>query len=130
MSSVQAGGYSGTQDAQSGEHLSTTPQGQTHSRSPGSPIEVDDSVISPEVRALLAQDAESVGLEVDEDEDEDGDDEADEVQESARSVYAMSMYPGVGPAYQVEHPYENGQDSATMCVSFLSCRCGERDTGY
>jgi hypothetical protein len=52
------------------------------------------------------------------------------VQESARSVYAMSMYPGVGPAYQVEHPYENGQDSATMCVSFLSCRCGERDTGY
>ncbi len=48
--------------------------------------------------------------------DEGDEDEEDEDEESAQSVYAMSMYPGVRPAYQVEHPYESGQDSATMYV--------------
>jgi len=116
MSSTQAGGYNGKQDTQAGEH-SFTPQRQADTTSPGSQIppedriEVDDSsYISPEIRALLAQSAGETGLEVDEDDD----DEADDEPETARSVYAMSMYPGVGPAYQVEHPYENGQDSATI----------------
>jgi hypothetical protein len=85
--------------------------------------------LSPEVRALLEQGTGTTGLEVDEDEDgdegydgydgydeADADADADDGPETAQSVYAMSMYPGVGPAYQVEHPYENGQDSATMCV--------------
>lgn len=47
---------------------------------------------------------------------DDGDDEAD-VQDSSASVYALSTYPKVQPAYQVEQPYENGLDGATMCVT-------------
>jgi hypothetical protein len=121
MSSGQAGSYNGIQDMHPGELLSNRqrrrPSNTIHhyaQASGGSPIEIEDSFLSPEVRALLEQDAEATGLEV----DEDGDDEADEEEEErAVSVYAMSMYPGVQPGYQVEHPYENGQDSATMCVA-------------
>lgn len=60
---------------------------------------------------MLQQGAETTGLEVDEG------DEGDEGDDDGGSVYAMSMYPGTQPAYQVEHPYESGQDSATMCVA-------------
>lgn len=129
MNSAQGGGYSGTPGAQSGQHPFDQ-QPHTDSTSPGShtldngPIEIDQNYLSPEVRALLEQGTRTTGLEVDEDEDGDegydgydeADADADEEPETAQSVYAMSMYPGVGPAYQVEHPYENGQDSATMCV--------------
>ncbi|KAK4123174.1 S-adenosyl-L-methionine-dependent methyltransferase [Parathielavia appendiculata] len=69
--------------------------------------------MSPEVRAMLAQGIEETGLEV----DEDGDDEADTAAEGdgySRSVYAMSMYPRGLPTHQVESPYENGHDSATI----------------
>ncbi|KAM7199090.1 S-adenosyl-L-methionine-dependent methyltransferase [Naviculisporaceae sp. PSN 640] len=44
--------------------------------------------------------------------DDDGDDE--DVQASSASVYAVSTYPKVQPAYQVEQPYENGLDGATI----------------
>lgn len=127
MSSAQGGEYSGPQGAQSGNHPFAH-QPPTDSTSPGSQtphegtIEIDESYLSPEVRALLEQSSGTTGLEVDEDENGgegyDGYEEADEDEEPrpAQSVYAMSMYPSVGPAYQVEHPYENGQDSATMCV--------------
>jgi hypothetical protein len=118
MGSGQSGFCCVTQDAQSREHLSTRQQQQTDTN----PLEVDESYMSPEVRAILAQGAQSTGLEV----DVDGDDEADtaaEDEDNARSVYAMSMYPGVQPAHQVEHPYENGHDSATMCVASLLSLC-------
>lgn len=46
--------------------------------------------------------------------EDDGDEE--HVQASSASVYAASTYPKVQPAYQVEQPYENGLDGATMCV--------------
>ena len=127
MSSVQFGSHGGTQDAQSKEHPSTRPQ-QTHPTlaSPGipqgDPIEVDDeSSISPQVRALLEQAAATTGLEVDD--DDDGDDEngeveaTDEEDESGRSVYAMSMYPGVQPVYHVEDRSDSGHDEITMCVA-------------
>ncbi|EAQ91336.1 hypothetical protein CHGG_03271 [Chaetomium globosum CBS 148.51] len=125
MSSAQGGEYSGPQGAQSGNHPFAH-QPPTDSTSPGSQtphegtIEIDESYLSPEVRALLEQSSGTTGLEVDEDENGgegyDGYEEADEDEEPrpAQSVYAMSMYPSVGPAYQVEHPYENGQDSATI----------------
>ncbi|KAK4148729.1 S-adenosyl-L-methionine-dependent methyltransferase [Chaetomidium leptoderma] len=116
MNSGQAGSYNETQGTQSREHPSTRQHQQQQqqtdiaSRSSrileDSPLEADDSIISPEIRELLAQGAEATGLEV----DEDGDDEDD----NARSVDAMSMYPGAQAAYQVEHPYDNGQDSATI----------------
>lgn len=35
---------------------------------------------------------------------------------SAVSTYGTSIYPRIQPAYQVEHPFENRPDSATMCV--------------
>lgn len=114
MGSAQAGVYHGTQDAQGGKHSFAPPRPtDTTSRNcqvlQEDPIEVDESsYMSPEIRALLSQDAQQTHLEVDEDADEEADDEP-----SARSVYAMSMYPGVGPSFQVEE-YENGQDSATM----------------
>jgi hypothetical protein len=129
MSSAQFGNHGGTQDAQSREHPSTRPQ-QTHTTlaSPGipegDPIEVDDeSFISPQVRALLEQAAETTGLEVDDEEDDDGDDEDGELEatdgedESGRSVYAMSMYPGVQPVYHVEDRSDSGHDEITMCVA-------------
>lgn len=129
MSSAQVGNHGGPQDAQSREHPPSRPQ-QTHTTSASprafedDPIEVDDeSFISPQVRALLEQAAESTGLEVDEDgDDEDGDDEAEtagEEDESARSVYAMSMYPAhrIQPVYRVEDTSENGHDEITMYVS-------------
>ena len=47
----------------------------------------------------------------------DADDEHEDVQGSSSSVYAMSAYPKVQPAFQVEQPYENGVDGATMCVT-------------
>ncbi|KAG7290900.1 hypothetical protein NEMBOFW57_000905 [Staphylotrichum longicolle] len=120
MSSGQAGSYSGTQDMHWEESPSTRQLRQPldvtdpYTQTPAAdPIEIEGSFLSPEVRALLEEGTEAIGLEV----DEDGDDEADEADEEegqAGSVYAMSMYPGVQPGYQVEHPYENGQDSATI----------------
>jgi hypothetical protein len=66
----------------------------------------------------------------DEDEDEDPiepdtnpDPDQDLDEDNARSVYAMSTYPGVQPAYQVESPYGNGHDSATMCVALPFPHC-------
>jgi hypothetical protein len=121
MGSGQSGCCCVTQDAQPREHLSTRQQ-----PTDTNPLDVDESYMSPEVRAILAQGAQETGLEV----DGDGDDEADtagEDEDNARSVYAMSMYPGVQPAHQVEHPYENGHDSATMWVSpFLTSMLSER----
>lgn len=35
---------------------------------------------------------------------------------SGASNYGTSIYPRVQPSYQVEHPFEHTQDSATMCV--------------
>ncbi|KAK3375460.1 hypothetical protein B0H63DRAFT_279802 [Podospora didyma] len=74
--------------------------------------------------------ADGFDLEVDEDEvlgDEEGD-EADEDGDTdyrgrAKSVFTMSTYPGVQPAFQVEYPFQHnsGRDSATMCVMFHSC---------
>ncbi|KAK3313830.1 S-adenosyl-L-methionine-dependent methyltransferase [Apodospora peruviana] len=37
-----------------------------------------------------------------------------DVQDSAASVYAMSSYPRMQPEYQVEQPFENGIDGATI----------------
>ena len=121
MSSGPAGGHSGPPEGQPREH--NPPPGQQEQQNHQQeasldswtlevdPIQVDDdSFLSPEVRILLQQGAEATGLEVDEA------DEGDEGDDNAGSVYAMSMYPGTQPAYQVEHPYESGQDSATMCV--------------
>jgi hypothetical protein len=131
MSSGQAGDFIGIQDGQPSDHTSPHPPQQEHQQQrqgeeqegahPGSwtldadPIQVDDdSFLSPEVRLLLQRGAETTGLEVDEADDEAG---ADEEEDHAPSVYAMSMYPNIQPAYQVEHPYESGQDSATMYVA-------------
>jgi hypothetical protein len=110
------------------EHPSTRPQ-QTHTISAnpgvpeGNPIEVDDeSFISPQVRALLEQAAETTGLEVD---DDDGDDEAEVLDgddESGRSIYAMSMYPDVQPVYHVEDRSDSGHDEITMCVASTLAR--------
>ncbi|KAK4249928.1 S-adenosyl-L-methionine-dependent methyltransferase [Corynascus novoguineensis] len=114
MGSAQAGVYHGTQDAQGRKHsfasLRPTDKASRNCQVlQEDPIEVDESsYMSPEIRALLSQDAQQTHLEVDEDGDEEADDEP-----SARSVYAMSMYPGAGPSFQVEE-YENGQDSATI----------------
>ena len=121
MSSEPAEGHSGPQEGQPGEHTPRPGQQeqQNHQQEASldswtlevDPIQVDDdSFLSPEVRILLQQGAEATGLEVDEA------DEGDEGDDNAGSVYAMSMYPGTQPAFQVEHPYESGQDSATMCV--------------
>jgi hypothetical protein len=134
MSSAQFGSHGGTQDAESREHPSTRPQ-QTHTTlasrpgiPEGDPIEIDDELfISPEVRALLEQAAETTGLEV----DDDGDDEDDEVEatdeedESGRSVYAMSMYPGVQPVYHVEDRSDSGHDEITMCVALCLPRLAQ-----
>lgn len=122
MSSGPAGGHSGPPEGQPRQHtpppVQQEQQNHQQEASPGSwtlevdPIQVDDdSFLSPEVRILLQQGAETTGLEVDEG------DEGDEGDDDGGSVYAMSMYPGTQPAYQVEHPYESGQDSATMCVA-------------
>lgn len=124
MSLAQVGSYGGTQNAHLREHPFTRPQ-QTHTASADpraledDPIEVDDEAfISPQVRALLECAVEVTGLEA----EEDGDDEAEaaDEEESGRSVYAMSMYPGVQPVYQVEDSSESGHDEITMCVT--SCR--------
>lgn len=119
-----------TRDAQLRVHSS--PQPQRPDAAPADPellsrerpVGVDEDVLSPQVRELLHQGSGSTGLEVDRgggeeeedgDEDDDGDDDGEA--DNTRSIYAMSLYPGVQPAYQVEHPYETGQDSATMCVA-------------
>ncbi|KAL2128368.1 hypothetical protein VTI74DRAFT_9273 [Chaetomium olivicolor] len=70
----------------------------------------DPEYISSGVRVVLEDDAQITGLEV----DEDGSDQAAEEEEHALAAYAPSMYPGVQPSYQVEHPYEHGHDSATI----------------
>jgi hypothetical protein len=110
---------SGTQDTQLRERPYRRQQAGSTSPDPGisreRPIEVNDGILSPEIRELLQPGAEVAGLEVDEEGQDGADDEYEEA-ENARSEYAMSMYPGAQPGYQVEHPYENGQDSATMCV--------------
>ncbi|KAL2164141.1 hypothetical protein VTH06DRAFT_3355 [Thermothelomyces fergusii] len=64
---------------------------------------------SPEIRELLSQDAQQTGLEAD-----DGGEEASDEGPNSQSVDAMSVYPGVAPAFQVEQPYRNGNDSATI----------------
>lgn len=33
------------------------------------------------------------------------------------STYGTSIYPRIQPAYQVERPFSNAGDAATMCVS-------------
>ncbi|KAK4238948.1 S-adenosyl-L-methionine-dependent methyltransferase [Achaetomium macrosporum] len=111
--------YGGAQDVQARERSATRRQRDTTPPSSG-PV---NGFTSPQVRLLLEQQrAEgTTGLEVEEDGDEDIDVddpiEPDPDEDNARSVYAMSMYPGVQPAYQVEQPYENGHDSATISSS-------------
>ena len=123
MNLGQAGSISGTRDA--GLREDPGPPRQEPDITPLDPgpsrghIQIDEPVIPPEVRELLEQESELAGLEVDDDARSGYDEEEDEgyqASDHARSVYAMSMYPGVQPAFQVEQPYENGQDSATMCV--------------
>lgn len=129
MSSGQDGDFSGTQDAQRGDHSLPAPQ---EAPTTNGCSEVDHQLISPELRALLEEGVAETGLEIDEDADGDEEEGEDQDQdrycdddggsgeagfsdeENAHSVYAMSMYPGVQPAHQVEHPYESGHDSATM----------------
>ncbi|KAL2181316.1 S-adenosyl-L-methionine-dependent methyltransferase [Thermothelomyces heterothallicus CBS 202.75] len=118
MGSVQARGHGGTLDAQSeGPSFTSIRQtDQIDATSCSSPVshevtvEVDESsYISPQIRELLSQDAQEPHLEVDE-----GCEEASDEEPSSQSVYAMSMYPGAGPAFQVEQSYRNGHDSATI----------------
>lgn len=122
MGSVEGREYRGSRKRQSDDHSSaskrqTDRRDPTTSSFPGSrqeePIQVDDddnnNYISTEIRELLSQDAQQTGLEVDEDCGEASDEEP-----SSQSVCAMSMYPRVAPAFQVEQPFRNGNDSATM----------------
>ncbi|KAK0748560.1 S-adenosyl-L-methionine-dependent methyltransferase [Apiosordaria backusii] len=84
------------------------------------PIEVDTDPSPAEYRVVLVEGQREVVLEVDEDGDVDlegnseGYYEEEEHPGYARSVYAMSTYPTVQPAHQVEYPYENGMDAATI----------------
>ncbi|KAK4106068.1 hypothetical protein N658DRAFT_482011 [Parathielavia hyrcaniae] len=108
MGSGQSGYCCVTRETPSKEHLANRPQYASTE-----PIEANGSFLSPEVRAMLARGVEDTGLEV----GEDGDDEADtmaEEEESARSVYATSMYPRGPRAHRVGSPYETGHDSATI----------------
>lgn len=100
---------------------------ESHCRSPvdktpppctfGEPIEVDTDP-ETEYRVVVVEGDRRVVLEVDEDGDEDlegnGYEEEEERPGHARSVYAMSTYPTVQPAHQVEYPFEYGMDAATI----------------
>lgn len=106
---------------------------ESHCRSPvdktpppctfGEPIEVDTDP-ETEYRVVVVEGDRRVVLEVDEDGDEDlegnGHEEEEELPGHARSVYAMSTYPTVQPAHQVEYPFEYGMDAATMFVLRIS----------
>jgi hypothetical protein len=88
------------------------------------PIEADDSITSSEICALLEQAVEGRDLEEEEPEggdgeEEEGEEEADEAGSATQSVYAMTVHPRIQPAFQVEPLYDNGQDTATMCVPYL-----------
>ncbi|KAK4196733.1 S-adenosyl-L-methionine-dependent methyltransferase [Triangularia verruculosa] len=93
-----------THDMQKKEDTNCRPTDNTTAFSTCEPIEVDsDSVI-----------------EVDEDGDEDLEGNGEDYYEDqahpgfAPSVYAMSTYPTVQPRHQVEYPYEQGMDAATI----------------
>ncbi|KAJ4304105.1 hypothetical protein N0V88_001715 [Collariella sp. IMI 366227] len=70
----------------------------------------DAEFMPSSVRVILEEDAQVTGLEI----DEDSSDEPLEPLGHGRSVYALSMYPGVPSSYRVERPYEYGHDLATM----------------
>lgn len=106
MSSVQAGTRAGTRDAPWREDPSsrhTGPASPGRERFEEGRIEIDDD-------DLPSSGSEAAAMEMDEEYE-------DEEPETTRSVYAMSTYPGVQAAFQVEYPYRNGLDSATMCVT-------------
>ncbi|KXX74955.1 Demethylmenaquinone methyltransferase [Madurella mycetomatis] len=115
MNSGQAGNHCGRPGAQRREDPSNRPgQSTTPDRKlfENGRIEIDEDLPSPEseAEALKA--------------DDDCDDDEEEVGDTG-SVFAMSTYPSIQPAFQVEYPYQNGMDSDTMCVRHHPTVCSD-----